>query len=84
MYIKTCARSCVEQISMERKRRKVKTLVIVMVRALLNARMSYYVNIIFIFFLFAEFFKSEKRKKKKKIDRRNRRKAKKMFLLLLF
>jgi len=34
-----------------RKRRKVKTLVIVIIRALLNARMSYYVNIIFIFFV---------------------------------
>jgi len=44
--------SCVGQIRKERKRRrrKVKTLVIVIVRALLNARMSYYVNIIFIFF----------------------------------
>jgi len=58
--------SCVGQIRKERKRRrKIKTLVIVIVRALLNARMSYYVNIIFIF-LFAEYSLNSKKKKKEK------------------
>lgn len=48
-----------------KKKRKVKILMTVMVCAPVNARMSYYVNIIFIF-LFAEFFKFKKKRKKGK------------------